>query len=63
MNVQNANRNIMSDSVNIQQSLMAKKLKNNAIVVKLVKRHSLAQQIQFFIELVTLITGLNLLSV
>lgn len=53
MNVQIANRDILFALVNIQQSLMAKRLKSNAIAVRLVKRHSLTSQIQFFVELVT----------
>ena len=54
---------ILFDSVNIQQSLMVKGLKNTAIAVRLVKKHLLTSQIQFFIELVTLASGLNLLSI
>ncbi len=38
-------------------------VKKQPIAVKFVKRHLLTSQIQFYIELVTLLTGLNLLSV
>jgi hypothetical protein len=41
MNVLIVNQSILFDSVNIQQSLMAKRLNGNAIVVRLVKRHLL----------------------
>lgn len=63
MNVLIVHQNILFDSESIQQLLMVKRLKSNAIAVRLVKRHSLTSQIQFFIELVTLTNGVNLLNV
>lgn len=63
MNALIVHQNILFDLANIQQLLMAKRSKSNAIAVRLVKRYSLTSQIQFFIELVTLTSGLNLLSV
>ena len=62
-NVLIVHQNILFDSVNIQQLLMVKKLKSNAIAVRLVKRRLPTLQIQFSIELVTLTSGLNSLSV
>lgn len=52
-----ASRSILFGLVNIQLLLMVKKLKNNVIAVKRVKRHLLTLQIPLCIEHVVLTNG------